>query len=47
MDMALVAAREVKMVENKDSSISSKWKVMNNHAVSQDDLFMQRSNFTI
>ena len=43
MDMALVAARGLGMVEYKDSSITSKWKAMHNYAVSKDGLFMQRS----
>ena len=47
MDMALVATRGLGIVEYKDSSISSKWKAMNNYGVSKDGLFMQRSNFTI
>ena len=47
MDMALVAARELGRVEYKDSSISPKWNVIDDYAVSKDALFMQRSNFTI
>ena len=47
MDMALVAARELERVEYKDSSISPKWKVIDDYAVSKEALFMQRSNFTI
>jgi hypothetical protein len=47
MDRALVAARGLGMVEYKDSSVSSKWKAMNNYAVSKDGLFMQRSSFSI
>ena len=40
MDRALVAARGLGMVEYKDSSVSSKWKAMNNYAVSKDGSFM-------